>query len=114
MFWKRRTISSSGSKNRSRAAKRSVRRWLTHKRRKKTAPKVRPRPTFTRNRVEKTLLRPTDENHIWSVQSTERLRRERNPTATTATVTPIQNRRESRPTRAGREGTSEGLRTGRA
>jgi hypothetical protein len=31
---------------------------------KKTAPKVRPSPTFTTSNVEKTLPSPTEENHI--------------------------------------------------
>jgi hypothetical protein len=43
--------------------------------------------------------------------STATLRRERNPTRTMTTMIPIQNRRESRPRRRGRWGTSVELRT---
>ena len=111
MFWYRRTTSSSGSKERSRAPKRSVRSRLPHMMKKKIAPKVSPSPTLMKKSVEKTLDRPTEENHISSVHSTARFRRERNPTRTTTTMIPIQNRRESRPRRRGRGGTSVELRT---
>src|SRR5665213_2472517 len=113
-FWNRRTISSSGSKERSRAPKRSVRSKLPHMMKKKMAPKVRPSPTFTIRSVEKTLPRPTEENHIWSVQRTARLRSDKNPMRMTTKARPNQNLRENRPSRLARGGISVGLRTQRA
>jgi len=89
-FWNRRTTSSSGQREIARAEAVREEQVAPHDEEENRAEGQRVRPSPSRA-FEKTLPRPTEENHIWSVQSTARLRSGQNPMRMMTKARPIQN-----------------------